>query len=175
MAESSCGSCIASKSLLLTTCRFLAGGAFIVAAIMKMRDFSALMLSIQAFQLVPEVLIPAMAYIVPWTEIVCGLLLIYGIWSRASAGVAALLYAVFTVALASALLRGLKVDCGCFGALTGGGPITWLSVGRNAIFLAACGAVMAFGGGATALDAVMKKCVPSSRLDRIATSTEPAR
>lgn len=173
MKKSGCCSCAVTGALLLTTCRFVAGGALVIAAIMKMKDFSALMLSMKAFELVPEAVIPAFSYMLPWTEIVCGVLLVYGIWSRASAGVAALLYAVFTFALASVLARGMKVDCGCFGALTGGGEIDGLSIVRNLVFLAMSIAVMVRGGGATAIDSLLGDGVPASRLDRISSCPAP--
>ncbi len=156
------------KTTLLMTCRFIAGGAFLIAALMKLKDVSALMLSIESFELLPTVLVPFAAYTVPWIEIVSGLALVYGFWSRSAAVLAGMTYLIFTVALASVLLRGMSVDCGCFGALTGGDAVTWLSVLRNAFFLGCCGVVLAMGGGRASLDHSSGHRVPESRLDRIA-------
>ncbi len=165
-----------AKTTLLMTCRLVGGGAFIVAAAMKLRDVPALMLSIESFELLPAALIPFVAYTVPWVEIASGLALIYGFWSRSAAALAGVTYLVFTGALASVLLRGMEVDCGCFGALTGGGPVTWLSVVRNLVFFAACAAVMACGGGTASLDCSLESRVPESRLDRFERrpGTDPA-
>jgi len=52
----------------------------------------------------------------------------------------------------SVILRGMSVDCGCFGAITGGGDVGWGSIARNGVFLAASVGVMILGGGATALE-----------------------
>ena len=51
----------------------------------------------------------------PSFEIACGLLLL-GPWTRRVGALAvALIVVVFFIALSSALLRGLTLDCGCFG------------------------------------------------------------
>jgi hypothetical protein len=62
-------------------------------------------------------------------------------WRRAGALALAGLLAAFTVAVGSAVLRGLDIDCGCFG--TGSGPASWLTVMRNLALLAAAVALLA--------------------------------
>jgi hypothetical protein len=42
---------------------------------------------------------------------------------------------VFTVAVASAVGRGINISCGCFGA--GSGPVTLLTVARDLALIAA--------------------------------------
>src|SRR5690606_9200985 len=116
--------------------RLIAGGALLVAAFMKLKDPSNLMLSMEAFELLPVAVVPFLSFFLPWLELIVGLTLIYGYWSRPSAALASGLYIVFSLALASVIWRGMKVDCGCFGALTGGGPVTYLSILRNVVFMA---------------------------------------
>ena len=53
--------------------------------------------------------------VLPWLELCSGVLLVTGLWLRASAGIATALFGVFTLAVLSALLRGLDISCGCFG------------------------------------------------------------
>ena len=55
----------------------------------------------------------------PWWEIGAGTLLLLGWWTRAAALLAAALFSAFGVAVTVALIRGLDIDCGCFG--TGAG------------------------------------------------------
>ncbi len=155
----------------LATCRFISGGALLIASIMKLQNPTKLMLSIQSFDLLPEVLIPFFAYAVPWTELIAGFLLLYGIWSRAAAGVATLMYAAFTVGLASVILRDLPVDCGCFGGLFGTEEVGWTSIFRNLILIGTSLVVVAWGGGATALDRLLDSRVPEARLERISRSS----
>jgi uncharacterized membrane protein YphA (DoxX/SURF4 family) len=59
-------------------------------------------------------------YGLPVVEIVAGLLLVAGLFTRTSAVVGALLMAAFLIGIISAWSRGLTIDCGCFG---GGGTV----------------------------------------------------
>ncbi len=55
------------------------------------------------------------AVTLPWIELLCGLLLIAGVWRREAALVTALMLFVFVLAIASALWRGIDLEnCGCF-------------------------------------------------------------
>jgi hypothetical protein len=51
-------------------------------------------------------------------------------WSLTSS-----LLLIFSAAIASALLRGLKIPCGC-GLLLNGHVISWMTLGRNLLMLA---------------------------------------
>lgn len=143
------------RDLILLTCRFLAGGAFLLAAFGKIIEPTNLMLSMNSFGLVPEFIVPFASYIMPWLELVVGLLLFYGFMSRGAAAWAAILYLIFTIAIISVIARGMSVDCGCFGAMLGGGNVGWHSVGRNLVFLASSGMILWLGGGRTALDHII--------------------
>lgn len=145
------------KNALLMTARLIAGGALILAAIGKLKNPEALMLSMKSFELVPVMIIPLSAYILPWLELVVGVCLVYGLATRASAVWASILYIIFTVALLSVLARGMSVDCGCFGALTGESTVSWRSIVRNGIFLSTALVCIFFGGGTTALDQLFLK------------------
>lgn len=142
---------LASAALLLA--RIIGGGALLLAASLKLQgDPLAFALSIESFKLLPKALIPAITYFFPVFEVVLGVTLIFGVWARQSALLATGLYVTFTLALASVLIRGLNVDCGCFAGLIGGDTVTWFSVFRNAIFIVATGAVLVLGAGAWSVD-----------------------
>jgi len=66
------------------------------------------------YQLLPPVLIPWMALIQPWLELVVGLLLIAGLWLPGAVAILNLLLFMFTGAILINTLRGLNIDCGCF-------------------------------------------------------------
>ncbi|MGF1572278.1 MAG: MauE/DoxX family redox-associated membrane protein [Sumerlaeia bacterium] len=140
------------KNALLMTARLIAGGALILAAFGKLKNPDALMLSIKSFELAPLAIIPLSAYLLPWLELIVGVCLIYGVATRASGAWAMVLYSIFTLALISVLVRGMEVDCGCFGALTGESSVSWRSIVRNGVFLSASAITVFFGGGTTALD-----------------------
>ena len=91
------------------------------------------------YQLAPG-LAPYGAMLLPAIEIVLGGALILGSrrWrAGAAVGLVGLLL-VFTGAVLTAVVRGINIDCGCFGG--GASPVTWWTVGRDVALLAAAGA-----------------------------------
>jgi uncharacterized membrane protein YphA (DoxX/SURF4 family) len=96
--------------------RILLGLVFIYAAIIKItapQDFAD---SIAAYQILPFSVINVVAIGLPLFELVCGLLLIAGFALRLSLlGILAML-SVFTLAIGLGMLRGISLDCGCFGS-----------------------------------------------------------
>lgn len=80
--------------------------------------------------------------VLPFVEIVIGLLLVPTATARAAAAAAAALLVLFSVAIANALLRGRQPDCHCFGRLHSA-PAGWRTLARNAA-LAGVAAALAF-------------------------------
>ncbi|MEQ8818877.1 MAG: DoxX family protein [Sumerlaeia bacterium] len=144
----------------LMTARLIAGGAFLLAGVIKIQDPNKFMLSVKSFGLVPETLIPYMAYALPWTELIVGLMLIYGLWTRASAWLCGAIYTIFLVALLYVLLGGKDVDCGCFGALFGSGKVGWNSIVRNLVLISAALVPALLGPGRLSLDFLRGDEVP---------------
>jgi uncharacterized membrane protein YphA (DoxX/SURF4 family) len=110
------------------------GGLLIVAGALKLRAPVAFATEIANYQLVPAVA-PYVAAVLPVLELAVGGALIIAprAWRRAAALAALGMLAAFTVAVASAYFRRINIDCGCFG--TGGGPITGLTLVRNAVLM----------------------------------------
>ena len=56
-----------------------------------------------------------LATVLPWVELLCGLLLIVGVWRREAAALTALMLVVFVFAVSWALAHGIDIkNCGCF-------------------------------------------------------------
>lgn len=110
--------------------RYLLGIIFIVASIDKISSPEAFAASIHAYRLSPELFDNLLALLIPWIELVCGILLMSGVKVRASSFILSVLLLLFMVAITAALMRGLKIDCGCFGKehLT---PVSWQKVGED--------------------------------------------
>ena len=110
---------------------------FIFAALDKLRDPLQFADSVAAFGILPIVLVSPFALGLPPFEVLCGLLmLIPGTRSVAALGLT-LLAAMFFAALASALLRGLTLDCGCFGAGAPSRPRMWLEAALDIVLFGA--------------------------------------
>jgi uncharacterized membrane protein YphA (DoxX/SURF4 family) len=100
--------------------RVLLGGVLLVAGVLKAADPQASAAAVRAYELLPAGPATVVGWGLPFAEIALGLLLLTGLGTRVVAATAALLLVVFMAAVASAALRGLSIDCGCFGA---GGPV----------------------------------------------------
>jgi uncharacterized membrane protein YphA (DoxX/SURF4 family) len=103
-----------------TGARLLLGGVFLVAGALKVIDPQSSVAAVRAYQLLPVSLDTFVGWGLPFAEMALGLLLLAGIGTRAVAAAAAILLLVFILAVASAWVRGLSIDCGCFG---GGGEV----------------------------------------------------
>lgn len=103
-----------------TLARLVLGGVLLVAGGLKVTNLPASVLAVRAYQLLPYDVATIVGYALPPVEIVIGVLLILGLFTRTAAMGAAVLMAAFVVGIASAWARGLSIDCGCFG---GGGQI----------------------------------------------------
>lgn len=88
---------------------------FLYAGITKAKSPALFALAIDGYQLLPAWAVIALAHVLPWMEILLGLLLAVGWWPRwVSLGTSGLLGFFFTV-MAITYLRGIQADCGCFG------------------------------------------------------------
>lgn len=106
------------NKVLLVLFRFVLGGLFVYAGIVKVLDPLDFAQNIRNYRLVGQSLSFLAAVILPWLEILAGLALAAGVWRRASALVISALLGFFIVLTLVTIVRGLDVDCGCFGALS---------------------------------------------------------
>jgi uncharacterized membrane protein YphA (DoxX/SURF4 family) len=104
------------RRLMLIAFRVFMGAVFVYAAYTKLRDpWMLFAMSIDAYGLLPQWAVLLVARTLPWFELALGIVLITGVCLRyASVAGAALLGSFFTIMLVS-YLRGLQIDCGCFG------------------------------------------------------------
>jgi putative oxidoreductase len=125
---------------LQTGLRLIAAAVFIDAGTMKIRDPEAFAKTVMAFHLLAPPFVSAMARGLPWLEVICGALLASGWGKRPIAFSLLVLDTAFLVVLSQAAMRGLNVDCGCFGAEQTGSTI-WMALGRDLLLMGALCAV----------------------------------
>jgi len=125
-----------AKQYFLLTLRVTLGLVFIYAGLLKTRDPIAFAGSVAAYKLLPYFLNYLVAVTIPWVELTCGIFLLIGYRVRAAAGITAAMNILFIILLASTIMRGLDIDCGCFRQ---GGEKTsaWIAIMRDILFLSA--------------------------------------
>jgi uncharacterized membrane protein YphA (DoxX/SURF4 family) len=131
--------------------RVAIGAIFVVAGASKVGQPALFAAQIAGFQLLPEPVIAPLAVMLPYWEILLGGLLIAGLFTRIAGWVAVILLAAFDVAIASAVMRGMSVSCGCFGP-NDATVTTWTEVARDAVFVALALVVALRPPGTLALD-----------------------
>jgi putative oxidoreductase len=109
-------------------CGWVLGGAFLYAGITKVLDPAQLSAQIRNYQLAPWWMIHPAAIVLPWVEILAGLLLILGIWAIEATLVLTGLLALFTIAIGWAMHLGLDIECGCFAGHT---KVGWARLGED--------------------------------------------
>jgi uncharacterized membrane protein YphA (DoxX/SURF4 family) len=99
-----------------TVARVGLGVVLVVAGWLKISSPDDAVRAVQAYQILPQGLTHAFGYGLPLAEILLGVLLVLGLGTRWAALGAGLLMAVFIGGVISVWVRGLSIDCGCFGA-----------------------------------------------------------
>lgn len=113
--------------------------------------------TIKAFAILHTDLIPLFTYTLPWVELICGTALVLGLMPRGAATIINLLLVTFCLAMLSVMIRDIDVECSCFGKFLGG-KVGWLSLVRNAVFMAIMSPVAMWGGGYFALGSLLCPC-----------------
>ena len=115
--------------------RIVLAGLFVLAGGLKLLDPAAFAVEINRYQLIPWWSCALLALLLPWLEICVGIALLTRWFSRGALVWVTALLIVFSLALLSAMLRGLSIDCGCFGRLWQSTGTFWPLV-RNVVLLA---------------------------------------
>ncbi len=101
------------------------GGAFIYAGALKAWDPVKFAGDIANFHILSWPLGVRLAFYLPWLEILCGLALITGWLRQGAVGILSALMLVFIGVTIAAQMRGIDLDCGCFGSATQNLPFVW--------------------------------------------------
>ncbi len=116
--------------------RVALGAVFVYAAWTKLRQpWELFAMSIDAYKVLPYGAVLVVARTLPWAELLIGLALMAGRWLRVSAAAASLLLLVFFALMVRAYVKGMQIDCGCFGL---GDPISARTLVRDGGLLAGC-------------------------------------
>ncbi|MGL5867193.1 MAG: MauE/DoxX family redox-associated membrane protein [Dermatophilaceae bacterium] len=108
------------RAVLSVVARLFLAGVLIWAGAVKVGKPLTSARAVQAFEIFPYDLAGWIGIGLPFAEIALGILLLLGLFTRPVAIVSTMLMLAFVVGIAQAWVRGLTIDCGCFG---GGGQV----------------------------------------------------
>jgi len=108
------------RDVVGTVARLGLAAVFLVSGVLKAVDPDAAYVAVRAYDVLPKAGVALVAGILPWLEVVLGLLLLVGLATRVVAVASAGLLVVFIAGVTQAWAHGLSIDCGCFG---GGGAV----------------------------------------------------
>ena len=153
-----------TKSILLQLpLRVALGGIFMYAAYNKIPAVQSFAEAIKGFGVLDsethsELIIIA-AFVIPWFELLAGLMLVLGLRSRSAALGIGLLLVMFIGGLLNVIFSGIDADCSCFGDsnLVCGSSVGWCQVIRNVVLLIPAGYLIWRGPGRVALDQLCDK------------------
>jgi uncharacterized membrane protein YphA (DoxX/SURF4 family) len=95
--------------------RVLLGGLLIVTGALKVGHAPDLAAAIAGFRLLPAGAVGPLALALPFFELLLGGYLVAGLFTRTAAMVAAAQFVIYAGAIASAVIRHIPANCGCFG------------------------------------------------------------
>jgi uncharacterized membrane protein YphA (DoxX/SURF4 family) len=111
---------ILSNKYFLIVLRLIVGGFFVFASFDKLMNQEAFSRAIYNYKFLPDLFINIFAIIIPYIELLGGLLLMAGIFKRGSSFLIAFMLIIFIIALSQAYAKGLDINCGCFSLETVG-------------------------------------------------------
>ncbi len=104
---------ILDNPYLTLVVRVVLGAIFVFWSIGKIADPGEFAREILNYRILPDFIVNIFALILPWLELICGIMLIAGIKIRANAAVIGFMLVVFIIAISSAMIRGFSINCGC--------------------------------------------------------------
>jgi putative oxidoreductase len=134
--------------------RWAVGLIFIYASMDKLLHPSAFAVAVYNYKILPGSFINLVAITLPWLELVCGILLIAGLFPRAAAFILSILLILFFSALSTSLYRGIDISCGCFSVSTTADKIGISYMMRDLLVLAMSLQILFFDGNLLSIAAL---------------------
>jgi len=116
---------------------WLLAGLYLLSGVEKVLNPASFAEAIHHYRLLPWPLSAGLSLYLPWFELVLAISLLLRGCRRTALVLSSLLLLVFSVALTSALARGLDIRCGCFGTLDSEAPL-WVALLRSLALGALC-------------------------------------
>lgn len=104
---------------LVVGARCLVGAVFMLAGFSKLLlPHAEVMALMQQYTVLPQPLLPFLAAVLPWIELISGTALAIGWYTTSAACIVGLQLIAFSLLMVVVLAAGIQIeDCGCFGQL----------------------------------------------------------
>lgn len=125
--------------------RLVLAGVFLYAGVPKLGNLDSARRSVRAYELFSYDIANLIGTMQPILEVILGVLLLLGLFTRLCAIVSAVLLVVFIAGIASAWARGINIDCGCFsqgGTVAANQTKYPQDIARDVVFLLMAGIVI---------------------------------
>ena len=123
-----------SLKIAVLALRIALGAIFVYAGYVKLiQPWQLFAAGIAEYEIVPLWAATYMAKTLPWFELLLGLLLMIGRWSRTATVIVSGLLLVFFSLMVRAFTQGKEISCGCFGPNE---MISWRTLLRDGSMLA---------------------------------------
>jgi uncharacterized membrane protein YphA (DoxX/SURF4 family) len=139
-------------AVLIFILRLGIGALLIVAGVFKLHDGpTASVEAVAAYKLLPQILTTVLGVALPYLELALGGYLVLGLFTRIVGWIVTAQFLVFSLAVASLVIRKLPADCGCFGSGLPTPP-SWGHVAVDVLLAALAFTIARYGPGAFAVD-----------------------
>ncbi len=132
--------------------RWAVGLIFIYASMDKLLHPPTFAVALYNYKILPGGLINMVAIMLPWLELICGILLIIGLFPRAAALILSILLLIFFSALSISLYRDIDISCGCFSVSPNVDKIGISYMVRDLLVLAMSLQILFFGGNLLSIE-----------------------
>jgi len=129
----SCLTRVAMSKYTAFVLRICVGCFFIYASMSKIPYPAQFAEAAANYRLLPYWFLNLGAVILPWVEFVCGLFLVIGFLSRASAMFIGFMLILFNIMVLINMYWGAPITCGCYDTV--GEPIGWKKITENVVML----------------------------------------
>jgi uncharacterized membrane protein YphA (DoxX/SURF4 family) len=135
-----------TSNAVLVLLRILLGALFIYASHDKILNPNHFAISIRAYKIIPIEFSNLFALMLAWSEMIAGVLIIAGIFTKQAASAIFIMLAMFISAIVISIVRGLVIDCGCFKS-EGGHAVDFSLLIRDIFLLVAAYLVIRYERG----------------------------
>lgn len=137
---------------LIFLMRISLGLLLFIAGILKAHDGTiATITSIAGYRILPAFIVGPLGIVLPWIEMLLGSYLILGLFTTIISLIISGQFLIFSIAVASLVIRNIPVDCGCFGSSVPTPP-SWGHVAADVALMFLALLIAFVGPGRFALD-----------------------